>query len=145
MVDMIDLYSNLSNRPLHPEKIEELIRRSHEGRPPSRRNSKAFRLDRRLGKKMIDSLITRYEAGETIPALAAECGVSRSGLGDLLRRHGVTLRYQPMTNTEIKRAIQRYSQGAPLSQLATEFNASQETIRKMLIRHGVAMRPARRR
>ena len=141
---MIDQYSNLLNSPLHPEKIEELLRRSKEGPPQKKRESKAFRLDRRLGKTKIAELIYRYEAGEPIPKLATECGVSKSGLNDLLRRHSVTLRYRPMTNDEIQRALQRYAEGAALSQLATEFEASQETIRKMLLKAGVTMRPSRR-
>lgn len=141
---MIDLYSNFSKGALHPSQTAELLRRSLSATTPKTQTIQAFRLDRRLGRSKMESLIKRYGAGEPMSFLAMECGVSKSGMHDLLTRHGVTTRYRGMSSSEIEEAAARYNAGASLSPIAVEFPASQETIQKMLIRTGTSRRPARR-
>jgi hypothetical protein len=145
MVGLIYAYSN----PGYPEKtLEELTqlraRLSAERRPVSRALSKTWSLARRLGEGAVADLIAKYVAGSTTIELAAEYDISKSGLNGLLRKSGVQLRLQSMSDGQVQIAAARYVEGAALSQLAEELPFSQETIRKALLRAGVQLRPPRR-
>ncbi|WP_405731224.1 helix-turn-helix domain-containing protein [Streptomyces sp. NBC_01537] len=52
----------------------------------------------------MDRLRTRYEAGEVVPALAADCGCSVSTIYRLLRKAGTTMRPQHQTGPAARRA-----------------------------------------
>lgn len=143
---MIFDYSNLGFTSVATEAVERLLaqaRGARHGRERARDRA-AWRLGRRLGDAVVAEIVAKYEAGTHTTDLAAEYGVSKSGVVDLLRQRGIRLRYRTMTPREVESAVAAYSRGMSLSQLAAESPFSQETIRKALIRAGVAMRPARR-
>jgi AraC-like DNA-binding protein len=97
-------------------------------------------LRRRLAPQAIEELVARYSAGEETPALSREYGISGSGLRDLLRAEGVSLRGHAITVQDAERAVQLYERGLTITQVVAHIGYSHGTIRTVLRRHGVAIR-----
>jgi AraC-like DNA-binding protein len=95
---------------------------------------------RRLSPQAIDELIARYTAGEATPALSREYGISASGLRDLLRAEGVSLRGHAMTVQDAERAVHLYEHGLTITEVVRHIGYSHGTIRTALRKHGVALR-----
>jgi AraC-like DNA-binding protein len=95
---------------------------------------------RRLSPQAIDELIARYTAGEETPALSREFGISASGLRDLLRAEGVSLRGHAMTVQDAERALHLYERGLTITQVVSHIGYSHGTIRKVLLKRSVAIR-----
>ena len=99
------------------------------------------RLKHRLGPDKIEEIVHRYRSGETTPALSREHGIFKSGLLDLLRDQGVSLRKQPIPKDHIEKAAQLYQSGLSIQEVVDQIGYSYSTIRKALHQHGVTMRP----
>lgn len=79
-------------------------------------------------------------AGEETPALSREFGISASGLRDLLRAAGVSLRGHAITFEDAEKAVHLYESGLTITQVVSHIGYSHGTIRKVLLEHGVAIR-----
>lgn len=101
----------------------------------------ARNLHRRLGIKIIQEIVSRYNAGEHTTNLSREFGISKSGLIQLLRGGGVKLRKQPMTPDDSQRAARFYQSEVSISEVVEQIGFTYSTVRKSLHRSGVAMRP----
>lgn len=88
---------------------------------------------------MIEELVTRYTAGETVRALSREYGVSRSWLCQLLQSEGVALREQGITPEDAEMAIGLYESGLTIRQVVDK-----STIHRLLKVMGVAACASRR-
>jgi AraC-like DNA-binding protein len=95
---------------------------------------------RRLSPQAIDELIARYTAGEATPALSREFGISASGLRDLLRAEGLSLRGHTITPEDVEKAVHLYERGLTITKVASQIGYSRDTIRKVLVKHGVVLR-----
>ncbi len=109
-----------------------------EDRPPPA--PRARQLQRRLVKVKIEELIRSYEAGQTIAALAMEYGVHPQTVSQHLKRAGVQLRRQGLTDEQKTEAERLYLTGRSLKQIAEVFACDAETIRQTLKSRGVRMR-----
>lgn len=97
-------------------------------------------LRRRLTPQVIEELVTRYTAGETIRNLSREYGVARSGLCTLLQVEGVELRAQGITPEDAEWAAQLYECGLTIRQVVERAGYSYGTIRTALHERGVVLR-----
>lgn len=88
-------------------------------------------------------VVTRYEAGETSTALAAEYGVAKSTILGILRANNVVVRRQSLEPAVIVEAARLYEAGLSLSQVAARLKINQETMRTAIIGAGVKIRAAR--
>jgi AraC-like DNA-binding protein len=79
-------------------------------------------------------------AGEETPALSQEFGISGSGLRDLLRAEGVSLRGHAITSEDAERAVRLYESGLSITRVVAQVGYSHGTIRTALLKHGVAIR-----
>jgi transposase len=147
MVHPVDGRSNnsrlLSPTPDEIAKLASLARRLpleaiSPAEPPVFQRS----LRRRLSPRAIDDLVARYTAGEQTPALGQEFGISESGVRDLLRSEGVTLRSHAMTVEEAERALHLYARGLTIRQVAALLGYSYSAIWKLLRKHGPAGKPS---
>lgn len=86
-------------------------------------------------------MATRYEAGETTTALAADYGVAKSTIIGILRQKRVVVRRQPLTPEQVSEAARLYESGLSLSQVAAQLSVNQETMRVAIISAGVTIRP----
>lgn len=146
LVGLIYPYSNLRFTGVAVEDLERLVARARAVRrkPDHPRDRAAWRLSRRLGEAVVAEIVANYETGAHTTELAEAYTISKSGVVDLLRQQGVTLRYRSMTEAEVHQVAEQYRRGSALSELTAQSSFSQETIRKALLRAGVTMRPARR-
>lgn len=87
-------------------------------------------------------IVARYEAGETSTALAAEYGVAKSTVLNLLRTSGAAVRRQPLTPEQVSEAVRLYESGLSLSEVAERLQVNQETMRMAILKAGVTLRPA---
>lgn len=97
---------------------------------------------RRITPELRKRLIDGYEAGQTTYELARRFGFNRNTIASHLRRAGVTIRMDGMTEDEIEQAISYYRNGWSLAQIGHVLGADAETVRKRLREAGLARRNA---
>jgi lambda repressor-like predicted transcriptional regulator len=150
LVHSVDQCSNKSD--LMPPGLDELAKLAQQTRmdnavpspiEPTPVPSRSLR--RRLTPHVIEELVTRYIAGETIRALSRTYDVSRSGLRTLLQREGVVLREYGITPEVAEKAVQLYERGLTIRKAAAQVGHSYGTIREVLHQHGVVLRVGGRR
>lgn len=137
--------SNISrSSPPGPDEVARLADLAHSLQPaPVSQGPQAApqrNLRRRLPPHAIIDLVNRYSAGESVLTLSQDYGISESGLRDLLRAEGVTLRGHRITTADAQRAVQLYERGLPSDQVAKQLAYAWGTIHRVLIRNGVALR-----
>lgn len=140
-----DGHSN--NSRLSPPDSGEIARLSHVSRsiqpavvPAGNQAAPQRSLRRRLSPQAIEALVARYKAGEVVPALSQEFGISASGLRELLRTEGVPLRGHKITTADADKAIRLYRSGLTINQVAKQVGYSWGTINSVLVNNGVALR-----
>jgi len=157
VVDLIDLYYKNSSTPVTAADLRAILRatRAFTASNPLEVGSAAARntlQDKerirppkrkwtRLQASAKADIVARYEAGETSTALAAEYGVAKSTVLNLLRSAGVAVRRQPLTPQQVSEAARLYDSGLSLSQVAERLSVNQETMRMALKSAGIALRP----
>jgi AraC-like DNA-binding protein len=140
-----DGYSNRSSlSPPTPDEVTRLAQLSRQILPEAiairKPTDQPRNIRRRLSQRAIDELIARYTAGEVTPTLSREYGISPSGLRDLLRAEGVSLRGRAITPEDVKKAVQLYEHGLTITEVVRHIGYSRDTIRTALRKHGVALR-----
>lgn len=142
-VRTVDGQSNISQSP-SPDEVARLAQLSRnmqsEATCQEKQSAPHRRIRRRLSPEVIETLVARYMAGEETPALSREYGISASGLRDLLRAKGVSLRGHAITPKDVERAMRLHERGWTITKIASETGYSRDTIRTALRRHGVALR-----
>lgn len=99
----------------------------------------------RIDTETLDHLAERYEAGETLHALAAELGVERALIADLLSERGVAVRFRVVSAENLAEAAALYSSGLSLKHVGEHFGVSANAVQDAFIAAGVPRRPERRR
>jgi hypothetical protein len=142
LVDVIGAYSNLTFTRKTPEELECLIALTRESSTKKPDQPELFIRDlkRRLGPAKIEELVAAYGSGQTAPQLMATYNISKTGVLTLLASRGVTMRNQPITQSELAEATKLYTRGLSLAALSKQLGVPHETIRRGLISAGVAMR-----
>ncbi|WP_280378055.1 helix-turn-helix domain-containing protein [Nocardia wallacei] len=113
-------------------------------RRPAQAPPKARRIDRRLPPETVAELVAAYEAGTGTPELCKRYSISEGSILKLLTDHGIQMRRQGLTDTQIRRAEKLYADGNSLRTIANQLGSSFSTVREALIARGVQMRPARK-
>ena len=98
----------------------------------------------RIDAEALDRLAERYSAGETLHALAAELGVERALIADLLRERGVAVRYRVVSEENLAEAAAMYASGLSLAKVGEQFGVSAWSVLRALRSAGVEVRPSRR-
>lgn len=89
---------------------------------------------------MIEEIVTRYTAGEKTPALSQAFGISESGVRDLLRAEGITLRGHAITLVDADKAVRLYESGLTITAVAAQLEYAHGTIRTALLKSGIVLR-----
>lgn len=97
----------------------------------------------RLDEDQLNTLITRYEAGESTRDLARDDGPHRHTVARALRNAGIDLRHKRrrLTDEQVVEAATLYNTGLTLAQLAERLSVGQETIRRELVASCHRLRP----
>lgn len=103
------------------------------------------RLDRRLSPDTIAELVAAYRTGTSTNQLCRRYAISKGGVLRILADHGVTMRYQSMTDEEINQAVALYrDRSLSIRAIADKLGKSNGSVWKVLQERGVKMRPATR-
>lgn len=143
----VDVASRYSLLPPTPKELACLAKKARPANPDAQVEPKeeyiARNLRRRLGPDAIRELVARYNGGEHTTDLSKEFDISRTGLRRLLLAEGVKFRRQPMTESDIRRAVRLYESGLTIRQVVKRVGYSFNTVRQALNEEGVTMRSAR--
>ena len=95
----------------------------------------------RLTGSQRSELATRYEAGESSNALAAEFGIDRRTATAIIKRAGAQTRYRvALTDAEVDAAQELYEMGHSLVAVGETLGVSSGTIMKLLRQAGAQTR-----
>ncbi len=95
---------------------------------------------RRLTADQVAELVAEYQAGANMRELAVRWQVHRTSVAGHLRRAGVELRRQGLSDEQLSEAARLYGEGWSLQRLAERYSCDDETVRAYLKRAGVRMR-----
>jgi transcriptional regulator of aromatic amino acid metabolism len=84
---------------------------------------------------------TLYQAGETTQQIGTSYGISKTRVATILRKQGITIRRQGLTDEQAREAAALYATGKSLAWLGTRFGVSHTTIAAVLRQQGVELRP----
>ena len=96
----------------------------------------------RLTDPQRSEVVERYQAGESVNALAVEFGVDRRTLAGHLRRAGVDVRYRVVDRVDLAEAAELYLSGSSLAVVAAHLGVSVGTVLRALRSAGVQTRAA---
>lgn len=97
-------------------------------------------IQRRLTADQVAELVAEYQAGADMKELAVRWQVHRTTVAGHLRRAGVELRRQGLSEDQLGEAVRLYGEGRSLQWLAERYGCDAETVRTCLKREGVARR-----
>ncbi len=97
-------------------------------------------VQRRLAADQVAELVAEYQAGADMRELAVRWQVHRTTVAGHLRRAGVELRRQGLSEERLSEAVRLYAEGWSLQRLAERYNCDAETVRNHIRRAEVHMR-----
>ncbi len=97
-------------------------------------------VQRRLTADQAAELVAEYQAGADMRELAVRWQVHRTTVAGHLRRAGVELRRQGLSEEQLGEAVTLYSEGWSLQRLAECYGCDAETVRSYLRQAGTRMR-----
>jgi hypothetical protein len=86
-------------------------------------------------------LVADYKRGISTPKLCKQYDLSKWSVLKILNDHGVSMRFQSLTDEQIDQAVERYQAGDSLATIARHLGSSPTTVQRALISRGVAIRP----
>jgi hypothetical protein len=84
-------------------------------------------------------VVSRYLAGESSNALAAEFGIDRRTATRIIRAAGVEVRYRVEADVELARRL--YESGCSLVEVGAQLGMSARTVLNLFRRAGIPTRP----
>lgn len=109
--------------------------------PPIKREPRPTqRVAKRLKGAQVKELVEAYESGATTYQLAERLGIERRTVSKILKRQGVTPRWQRLTEADVDEAERLYAQGLSLARVAERLDVAADTVRVRLLKRGVKMR-----
>ncbi len=97
-------------------------------------------IQRRLKADQAAELVAKYQAGADMRELVEQWGIHRTTVAGHLRRAGVELRRQGLSDEQLSEAMRLYGEGWSLQRLAERYCCDAETVRTYLKQTGVRMR-----
>lgn len=145
LADVIDLLSNQVGVALTPEGIRELAAIEGDPEPPTEPSVfKHHRLETRLGRDGVATIVSRYEEGESATAIAKDLSVAPSALLRLLVSKQVVIRKHGLTPEQDAMLAKEYEAGATMAELEKKHQLSHGAVSRALHRGGAKMRAAGR-
>jgi hypothetical protein len=130
-------YSNQSDQR---ERLARLLKVVPRG-PKTINPRTPRRVRRRLRDSEIDAIATAYQAGATLPELAAIYKAHTQTISRALERRGVPRRFRLLQGDRLEKAIQLYRQGQSLAKVGARLGVSPDAVADTFRRVGVKVRP----
>jgi hypothetical protein len=138
-VEVLGRYSNLCDQG---ERIQNLL-----GMVPGGSSETGFRtarhVQRRLNIDEVDDLVRRYRAGAKVGELAANFGVHRDTVSEILDRQGIARRQKGLAPELLSELIALYRSGSSLATIGAKMSVDPGTVALALRRAGTPLRPRR--
>ena len=99
----------------------------------------------RLTPEERSRLANMYAAGSTAQALAAEFGISKASVLNILEADGIPRRRRPLSAAQVERARSLYASGLSLARVGLVMEVDASTVWRAFQRRGVPMRPTSQR
>lgn len=99
--------------------------------PPTPRQR--YRLIDRLGEATLQEITERYIAGVSLTELAMVYGVARSSLGRHMKRHGIAIRQQGLTDDQKRDILRLRAQGIGIRTIAKRLGCAYGTTRLFVV------------
>lgn len=94
-----------------------------------------------FSEEEIEKIISEYKSGKSTRKLAEQFNCSKTTIGDLLKRHGITVtNCKAQAKLDSERVIIMYKQEQTMDEIAKCFGVSACTIRKCLLKNNVKIR-----
>ncbi len=90
-------------------------------------------LSLRLGPDQLNTIVTRYEAGETTTALAREYAISHSSILRLFKQRNIQTRVRGLTPEKEREVLRLRTQGLIIRDIARQVGCSYDCVRKFLL------------
>ena len=94
----------------------------------------------RLTPDRIVQLVTEYQSGAAMNALAQAYGIHRNSVRAHLYKAGIAIRRRGLTEQQMDEATRLYLAGNSLARLGEQLGCDQTTVRRALSKRGVVMR-----
>jgi lambda repressor-like predicted transcriptional regulator len=133
-VELVKAYSNHAD---HVERLRSLLDLPRATRP--RRERPPKQAQKRLDPDGVAELVAGYRAGGRVKKLAAEFGIRRDTVHNILKRQGV-LRQPGIQLGELPEVVRLYEEGWSMARLAGEFDVSPSTVNRALRKAGASIR-----
>jgi hypothetical protein len=137
VVELSVLYSNLNEMTLRLQRVREAAQQE---RRPVRGGTHRRQVQRRLSPDEARMLADTYVGGAAIQQLAAQYGVHRHTVKDLLVRQHVPLRARGLTDAQVGGGAGLYRDGWSLVRLGDRYSVDDMTVWRALREAGVVMR-----
>jgi hypothetical protein len=134
-VELVGRYSNLPDQMRRLRQCAALTSRAFPARPAPV-PAPVRRVSHRLNEQVIQQLLADYRAGRTGRELAEQYGLARSTVIELLRQHGVVVRYPRATPEEAAEMVRLYQSGVRQVDIAARFGRDPGNIWHVLKRAG---------
>jgi hypothetical protein len=72
-----------------------------------------------VGKVAVTGIVHKYEVGETTQRIGNHYGISKTRVAIVLRKQGITMRRQGLTDDQVDEAVGLYSTGKSLAWIGT--------------------------
>ena len=95
---------------------------------------------RKLRPEQVAELVAAYKSGASTYELAEQFKIHRTTVSAHLRRQGVEMRFQGLTEGQVVQAARLYQAGWSCARLGGHFGVDGETVRHSLWAIGVVMR-----
>ena len=96
---------------------------------------------RRLHDSEVDQIAPAYQAGATLPELAAIYKAHTQTISRAVERRGVPRRFRILQGERLDEAIRLYGQGKSLAKVGARLGVSPDAVADTLRRVGVKVRP----
>jgi hypothetical protein len=135
LVELVGRYSNQTEQMKRTKRLTVLARKTFPARP-NPEPAPIRRVSLRLDEQLTQQLLADYQVGSTGRQLAERYGLARSTVIQLLRQHGVAVRYPRVTPAEAAEMVALYQSGARQVDIADRFGRDPGNIWHVLKRTG---------
>ena len=136
LVELVGRYSNYVEQIKRTKRLTMLSRRAFPARSVPA-PAPVRRVSLRLDEELVQQLLADYQAGRTGRELAEQYGLARSTVIELLRKHGVAVRYPRVTPEEAAEMVRLHRSGVRQVDIAAQFGRAPGNIWHVLKRAGV--------
>lgn len=140
MVEVLTRYSKRARRYLEQyEAIQTALNNQPADTTPAQSAvalpapRQRYRLADRLGEATLKEITARYMAGASLTELALVYGVARSSLGRHMKRQGIAIRQQGLTDDQKRDILRLRAQGLGIRTIAKQLGCAYGTTRLFLV------------